>query len=251
MRPTPLIGLLAVAALGGAVAPAQASDRPPLSAKLATCTTGADELSRAAAFSGAMPAAATTKRMQMRFVLLQRVGAGPKGAFKKLAVPGWGVWEKSDPGRNGFVFTKRVEALAAPAGYRAAVSFRWYDAKGHVTRATTRTTPVCEQPDPRADLVLGGLGGASTGRATAAYTVSVENDGHAEAEPFAVTVTVDGVVSEPVVLGPLAAGDRVQGALAAPKCTPGSTITITGDAADVVDESVEDDDVVQRPCPLA
>jgi hypothetical protein len=250
MRRAAVTGVLTALALAGGAASAQAS-APALSAKITTCTTGPDDASRAAAFTGSMPAAALTKRMQMRFVLVQRVGPGPKGVFKKLAVPGWGGWEKSDPGRQGFVFTKRVEALTAPAAYRAVITFRWFDAKGHVQRTTTRTTPPCEQPDPRPDLVLGGVDGAATGKGTAAYTVSIGNEGHSDADPFAVTITVGGVVSDPITMGPIAAGDRLTGTLAAPKCTPGSTITVTVDVANTVDESVEDDDAVQRPCPLA
>jgi hypothetical protein len=250
-RPT-LIGLLAVAALTGGAVPAHAAiDKPTLSAKTTTCTTGADDASRAAAFTGAMPAAAQTKRMQMRFVLTQRKGAGPSATFKKVAVPGWGGWVKSDPDRQGFVFTKRVEALTAPAGYRAVISFRWVDAKGHVQRTATRKTPVCEQPDPRPDLVLSGIDAIATGKSTAGYTVSVGNDGHSEAAPFAVTITVDGTVSEPVTLGPIAAGGRLAAMLGAPKCTPGSTVIVTVDVANTVAESVEGDDAVQRPCPLA
>jgi hypothetical protein len=249
-RPT-LIGFLTFLAFGGGAVPASAVDKVTLSAKTTTCTTGADDASRAAAFTGAMPAATQTKRMQMRFSLTQRKGTGPTGTFKKVAVPGWGGWVKSDPDRQGFVFTKRVEALTAPAGYRAVISFRWLDAKGHVQRTTTRKTPVCEQPDPRPDLVLSGVDAIATGKSTAGYTVSVGNDGHSEAVPFAVTITVDGTVSEPVTLGPIAAGGRLTGTLAAPRCTAGSTILVTIDVADTVAESAEGDDAVQRPCPLA
>jgi hypothetical protein len=252
MRRPALIAVLALFALGAGSSFAQASDKVLLSAKTTTCTTGADDASRAAAFTGSMPAAALTKRMQMRFVLLQRAGPGPKGAFKKIAVPGWGGWEKSDAGRQAFVFTKRVEALTGPAAYRASVTFRWLDGKGHVQRTATRTAPPCEQPDPRPDLVLGGLDAVALGRGpTAAYTVSIGNEGHSGAAPFAVTITVGGTVSDPITLGPIAAGERVTGTLAAPKCLPGSTITVTIDVANSVDESVEGDDVVQRPCPLA
>jgi CARDB len=250
MRRSTLIVLLALLALGGGAAQAGA-DKVTLSAKTTTCTTGADDASRAAAFTGAMPAAAQTKRMQMRFALIQRKGTGPKGTFKKLAVPSWGGWVKSDPDRQGFVFTKRVEALTAPAGYRAVISFRWLDGDGHIQRTATRTTSVCEQPDPRPDLVLGGVDGTATGKATAAYTVSIGNEGHSDAVPFAVTITVDGTVSAPVTLGPIVAGGRLTGTLAAPRCTPGSMIMVTVDVANTVAESVEGDDAVQRPCPLA
>jgi hypothetical protein len=252
MRRSTLIGLLATVALAGGAVPAHAAgDKPTLSAKTTTCTTGADDASRAAAFTGAMPSGAQTKRMQMRFVLIQRKGTGPKGTFKKVAVPGWSGWVKSDPDRQGFVFTKRVEALTAPAGYRAVITFRWVDAKGHVQRTATRTTSVCEQPDPRPDLVLSGIDGTATAKGTAAYTVSIGNEGHSDAVPFAVTITVDGTVSEPVTLGPIVAGGRMAGTLAAPRCTPGSTILVTIDVADTVAESVESDGAVQRPCPLA
>jgi hypothetical protein len=249
-RPT-LIAALALLASGIGAASASADKVVTLSAKTTTCTTGADDASRAAAFTGAMPAAAQTKRMQMRFTLLRRTGAAPKGTFKKVAVPGWGGWVKSDPDRLGFVFTKRVEALTAPAGYRAVVTFRWVDGKGHVQRTATRTTPVCEQPDPRPDLVLSGVDATATGKSTAAYTVSIGNEGHSDAVPFAVTITVDGTVSDPVTLGPIPAGGRLTGTLAAPRCTPGSTIVVTVDVANTVAESVESDDTVQRPCPLA
>lgn len=250
-RPT-LIGLLAAAALAGGAVPAHAAgDKPALSAKTTTCTTGADDASRAAAFTGSMPAAAQTRRMQMRFTLMQRKGIGPKGTFKKVVVPGWGGWVKSDPDRQGFVFTKRVEALTAPAGYRVVITFRWLDGKGHVQRTTVRTTPVCEQPDPRPDLVLGGVDATATGKGTAAYTVSVGNEGHSDAVPFAVTITVDGTVSDPVTLGPIAAGGRSTGTLAAPRCASGGTILVTVDVADTVAESVEGDSAVHRPCPLA
>jgi CARDB len=250
MRRLTLIAVLALLALGDGAVQASA-DKVVLSAKTTTCTTGADDASRAAAFTGAMPAGAQTKRMQMRFVLIQRLGVGPKGTFKKLAVPGWGGWEKSDPRRQAFVFTKRVEALTAPAGYRAVITFRWFDAMGHLQRTTTRTTPVCEQPDPRPDLVLDGVDGAALTKSTAAYTVSIGNEGHSDAAPFAVTITVDGTVSDPITLGPIAAGGRLTGTLTAPKCTPGSTILVTVDVANTVAESVEGDDAVQRPCPLA
>jgi hypothetical protein len=246
-----VLAALAPAGAANARAAAAADKAPALSARTLACTTGPDDAARAAVFSGAMPAAAGTRRMMMRFVLQQRLGPGPKGVYKKLTIPDWGDWEKTDPGRRGFVFTKRVEALVTPAAYRAAITFRWLDAKGHVQRTTTRTTPACEQPDPRPDLVLGGVSAAGLNKTTAAYTVSVGNEGHGDAEAFAVTVTIDGAVSDPVTIGPLAAGARDTGTLAAPRCAPGSTITVTVDAANAVDESVEDDDIVQRPCPLA
>jgi CARDB len=228
--------------------------RVSLSARVASCLTGADPDSRAAAFTGSMPALSGTRRMQMRFQLWQRSGSSTKARFRKVSVPGWSGWVTSDPGRDGFVFTKRVEALSAPAGYRATVTFRWLDARGHAQKTLSRTTPVCEEPDPRADLVLASLsatpvGGSAGGQA--AYAITVENDGLTEADPFAVTLTIGGQVSNPLTLGPIAPGAQATASLAAPRCAPGSTITVTLDVAGTVDESNESDDVVQRSCPLA
>ncbi|HMJ36032.1 MAG TPA: CARDB domain-containing protein [Baekduia sp.] len=250
MRRTLLTGSLALLALGAAVAPAFAStpalDKLTLAAKTTACTTGEQETSRAATFTGSMPAVAGTRRMQMRFVLVQRLGE--TGPFARVEVPGWGSWEKSDPGRPGFVFTKRVAALAAPASYRAQITFRWVDRKGHALRTTTRTTSTCVQPDPRPDLVLGGLDIAPKGADQAVYTLAVDDDGRAAAGAFTVTIAVDGVLQPPLTLGPLAAGERGHGTIVGARCSAGSTITVTVDSGDAVDESAEDDDTVQRPC---
>lgn len=245
----PFLALFAASLLLPASAHA-ASGKVSLAAKVADCATGTDDSERAAAFTGSMSASGA-KRMQMRFLLMQRSGAGPKGVWKKVAVPDWGSWEKADPGRSAFVFTKRIEALTAPAGYRVVITFRWLDAKNHVTKTTTRTSAICEVADPRPDLVLGGLDAVAAGPGRAAYTVAVSNEGHSTAEPFAVTVTVGGVTSDPAILGPLDVGERGSGVVAAPRCSPGSTITVTLDVANAVNESDEAANVVQRPCPLA
>lgn len=227
-----------------------AAGKVVLAAKVADCTTGADDSERAAAFTGSMSASGA-KRMQMRFLLMQRPGSSSKATWKKVAIPEWGDWEKADPGRSAFVFTKRIEALTAPAAYRVVITFRWKDARNHVTRTTTRTSAACELADPRPDLVLGGVDAAGTGASRALYTVAVDNDGHSTAVPFAVTVTVGDVVSDPAIFGALDAGERGSGVVAGPRCAAGSTITITLDAANAVSESDEAGNVVQRPCPLA
>src|SRR3954454_11697542 len=147
MRRAALILLTAAALTGGAVALAQA---PPLAARLATCQTGPNATDRYAVFTGSMPRIGGAGTMAMRFDLFERQ---PQGRFLAVSLPHWGVWEKtSKKGVPGFIFTKRVEQLAAPASYRAVVSFRWYDAQGRVVRRATRTSSTCVQPDWRPDL---------------------------------------------------------------------------------------------------
>jgi hypothetical protein len=241
-----LVPLIAAASLLATAGPA-AADRPTLSARVTSCTAGVAPADRAAAFTGAMPTATGARSMQMRFVLLQR--RGTYGPFKALVVPDWGVWEQSDPGRSGFIFTQRIDSLLAPAGYKAAIYFRWLDRKGRVLRMVRRITPACEQPDLRPDLVFAALD-ATAAKDGAVYTVAVANDGRSTAAPFTVTLTFDGAVQGTVALGPVDAGERVQGTVAAPACAPGSSVTITVDAGRAVDESDEKTNVVTRPCPL-
>ena len=153
MRRTFVVGGLVLTALGGAATPARAAaDKTPLAVKLSACTTGPDPADRAATFTASMPKLDGTERMQMRFRLLQRRGA--TGAFKPVSVPNWDDWEKSDAGRPGFIYSKRVEYLVAPGAYKAVVTFRWLDAAGRVQRLTTRTAGTCVQSDQRPDLVL-------------------------------------------------------------------------------------------------
>jgi hypothetical protein len=252
MRRLLIIALVPVltAAGGGSVAraAAPAPEKTPLDARLTACETGAEPSARAATFTGSMPALTGTRRMQMRFALLQRLGV--KGVFKPIDVPGWGAWERADPGRPGFIFGKRVESLVAPAAYKATVTFRWYDKKGHLQRQTIRTTAACTQPDTRPDLVLDSFTAARSGKDQAVYSVVVSNQGLSSAGVFGVALSIDGAPTDPIALGPLAAGDRAQGTIAGPSCAPGGTVTIRLDPADAVDEADETNNVVERPCPL-
>src|SRR3954451_12206295 len=142
-----------LAARLGAAPAAGAQDRPPLQARLMGCTPGADASARPAAFTASMPALAGTRRMWIRFDLLQRMAG--EAEFTPVALPAWGRWERSQPGRAGFIYTKRVRALRAPGAYRARVRFRWYEADGRLQRRAARVTATCRQPDPRPDLRAG------------------------------------------------------------------------------------------------
>ena len=241
------IALLVLALPAGAQAQA-----PPLRAKLAACTSGPAAVARTATFVGSMPAVAGAKRMWMRFDLLARMP--PATSFVAMKVPKLGVWQKSALGRasSGFVFTQRVQALAAPGSYRALVRFRWYDKAGKLLRSTTRESSICKQPDQRPDVRAGALEavrGPQPGQAT--YQLAVRNDGHTAAGPFDVVLSVGGV-EQPAqrVLGGLAPGAAYTVTFSAPRCAPGSALRFEVDAEDEVEESRELDDVVERACPF-
>jgi hypothetical protein len=133
--------LLAPLPAAGAAA---AQQRPTLRAELLRCRTGDTAATRTATFRASMPAARGTRRMAMRFELRQRRRAGAE--FRRVRVPGWDGWERSEPRSAGFVFTRRVQRLRRGVAYRALVSFRWYDADGDVQREARRLTEQCVQP---------------------------------------------------------------------------------------------------------
>src|SRR4051795_2459187 len=158
------VATLALFALAPSVAlAADAADRPPLRARLVTCATGPAAADRYAVFTGSMPAIPGAVRMEMRFDLLQR-HSGTLG-YARVPLPKWGQWEHTERrGIAGFIFTKRVEQLSAPATYRAAVRFRWLDGDGTVVRTARRTSAPCRQGDPRPDLEVAGMSASDDGQ---------------------------------------------------------------------------------------
>jgi hypothetical protein len=147
----PVRRLAVIACLTVPLAPASAAaaqDRPPPQARLISCTTGDTAGQRTAAFMASMPAIDGSTRMAVRFDLFERRAGDAE--FRRVRLPAWGRWERSDPDRTGFIYTKRVRGLRAPAAYRARVRFRWYGPDGRLVRRATRLTPVCREPAPAA-----------------------------------------------------------------------------------------------------
>lgn len=239
-----------LAPLAAPAAARAARARPPLQARLVACTTGAAAAARRATFTASMPAVRGAARMAMRFDLLQRGPGDP--AFARVALPAWGLWQRSDPGRTGFIYTRTVRALRAPGAYRAIVRFRWYGADGRVLRRARRLTAICRQPDPRPDLRAGALAAApGLGAGSVTYLLTVTNAGGGPAGPFAVALTTAGMPQPPVAVDRLPAGESRIVELAGPRCAPGSNVRFVLDAGGAVAEADEADDVVDRPCPVA
>lgn len=234
-RLTLILGLIVVA-LWGAAASAQA---PDLAAKLAACETGADAEDRFAVFTGAMPREGAPV-MAMRFDLFERL---PGGRFERVSLANWGVWQSTAKKRApGFIFTKRVEELAAPAAFRAVVSFRWSDAQGNVVRTAKRSSPICRQPDWRPDLRVGRVVFDEDGRARA----TVVNDGRSPSAAFEISMKVgDSAVVR--TLPGLPAGQRRTVELG--RCRAPERVVITLDPADRIDEADEANGAKTVPCP--
>ncbi len=221
---------------------------PLLAATLTTCTTGLDAADRVAVFTGTMPARKAAS-MAVRFDLYERSGA--VGPFRRLTVPNFGEWERSQRNVAGFQYDKRVQALQAPAAYRVTVRFRWYDANGQVIRRATRTTPVCEQPDLRPDLRITRVAvGGTRADGTRLYTVTVRNVGAtATTVAFTTALTAGPVVLPEQSIGILDAGGASTLAFVGRACAAGARVVATVDSRGSIDEAVETDDVARRTCP--
>lgn len=220
-----------------------------LKASLGACLTGVDATDRSASFVGSMPTIHGARRMAMRFDLYQRIP--PRLTFTPVSVPGLGVWQRSDPGKPGFVFTQRVQALAAPAVYKAVVRFRWYGRGGRLLRSVRRETPVCRQPDLRPDLRAGRLT-ATPGPLpdSATYQLVVRNDGRSTAAGFDVVLSVNQTPQPEQRLAGLDPRSQTLVSFIAPRCRPGGFVRFVLDAGDEIAETAESDDVVDRPCPI-
>lgn len=218
----------------------------PLKAKLTDCHTGPLAADRFAVFVGQMPALQRTRRMWMRFDLFERTAAG---TWQHVLVPKFGTWQKSLPGKPGFIYEKRVDQLQAPAAYRAQVRFRWYDAQGRLQRQARRTTHTCHEPDPRPDLAVGKVTATALAGGKLRYLIGVRNDGRSDVGPFDTVLSVDGSAQPPATLAGLPAGGAAKVPVVAPRCTPGSRIQIAVDPAGTIDEARETNNAVSRACP--
>lgn len=255
---TPL-ALLAAAALaapataaaipsGSSLDATSAASRIPLGAKLEACSTDGPA-GRYAIFKGTMPSIGQAGRMEMRFDLFQRPVT--RGGWTRVqGVDSFGEWDLSDTDVSGFIVKKRVGNLAAGAAYRAVVRYRWRDARGRIVRHKKRVTPPCAQPDTRPDLVVRApeiAGGRRSDLVT--YRAFVVNRGRGPAGQFNVVFEVNGAAQPVQRVGPLGVGDRALVTVQGPRCLAGTTLQVTVDSSGEVDETNEDDNVLERPCP--
>jgi hypothetical protein len=221
----------------------------PVRAKLMDCHRGPDSADRYAVFVGQMPALQRTQHMWMRFDLYERPrGTGPW--LPVVDVPKFGVWEKSKAGKPGFIYTKRVDQLQAPAAYRVVVRFRWYDAQGKLQRRAKRTSATCRQLDPRPDLTIGRITATDAGGGKLRYVVRVHNGGRSDAGAFDTVLTVNGLAQPAVNVAGLPMDGTTRVVVIAPRCAAGSRVQVAVDPSDVVDEIRERNNTVSRACPF-
>jgi hypothetical protein len=219
----------------------------PAAAKAPRATvTSCDRTHRTAVFEGRMDTVKRAVRMQMRFRL--QVSTPDEPDWRVLSVPGFSSWVTSDPGKTRYVYTKRVEALFAPAAYRVSTHFRWLDARGATIRTARARSKPCRQPDPRADLRVIGISLAPADASGDRYDITLRNAGRTDAAASIVQVALPDGTMVSAAVPPISNGDNDDVFVSGPACRPGSMLTVTADAGDAVDER-DEDNVFSLPCP--
>ena len=198
-----------------------------------------------AMFRGRMRRVRGARRMAMRFALYEQVS---RRRARRVRAPGLGRWRRSRPWVRVFVYRQWVRGLSDGRVYRAAVSFRWYDAEGHVIRRVRRRSGFCSLRAPLPnlrvrDLLARPVAGDPT---RLEYDALVENRGRVEATSVPVRLWVDGAVAGTQAVASLAPGEvrtvRFQG----PACSWRVRAVIDPNRA--VRESHEDDNGRSEAC---
>src|SRR5436305_852701 len=155
-----LVALVCVAATvpAVAVAPAPAASARPPRAELGNfvCQRAVDPPAREVAVTATMRPVSGTERMALKFMLERRTPR--RHRFTVLHGRGLDSWEYPDPPTLGQLpndvwnLIHKVVNLAGPASYRFRVLFRWTGTGGRVLSQAARLSPVCHQPELRADL---------------------------------------------------------------------------------------------------
>lgn len=244
-----LAAALSPGAVAGAAGPAKPAAKVPLEARLTRCPVPG-VAAKPVAFAASMPALAgsgTGARMAMRFELQQRGGGRPW--LPVTGIPSFDLWEQSQPGRPGFVVTKKVKGLPPGGAYRAVVRFRWLDDQGAVVRTAKRVTALCLQPDTRPDLAPTLPAIVQGTRADlVVYRITVANKGKGKAAPSDVTVEVNGTVQPAQRIDPLTPKASTVVTFQAPRCVTGSIVRFRVDSSDELAEIDERNNLLERRC---
>ncbi|MFL5861298.1 MAG: CARDB domain-containing protein [Solirubrobacteraceae bacterium] len=254
--------LAAVPATSGAASSGAASSgaapSPPRS-QLAgfACTHALDPGSRAVGVDAVMRPLAGTRKLAIRFELLQRAGGASR---QRVQVGDLGMWRSpADPTLGhlpGDVWRlqKSVYNLDVPFTYQFRVTFRWTGARGKVLQTTTRVSRTCRQREMRPDLQVTSIAvSAITGHpGQNLYTAVVANRGLTGAGPFQV-LFAPGNTSAPMMatmsfLGP---GKSRTLSFVGPQCDPANPPTVSADSASQIDDLNRANNVMPAACPAS
>jgi CARDB len=251
MRRTALITLgCAVAALGAASTPALAAAPGTARVTVPLCHSDVTPLERRITWVGEMTSIKRGNRMEMRFEVFVRTAADQ--TWKLVEAPDLGIWNRAKAGTTEYKFRQKAVNLAAPASYKARVTFRWLGPGKSDKTTKVKTSKVCEQTDPRPNLRVVRLDASPLKAGLANYQVVIRNVGASAASGpngFDVAVAVDGVAQPSKNVLGLRPGELVQVNVRAPRCAQGGTVRAAVDPDQRIDQSDRADDVLELPCP--
>ncbi|MGZ4194670.1 MAG: CARDB domain-containing protein [Solirubrobacteraceae bacterium] len=219
------------------------------------CSPALDPGARAVAVDAVMRPLTGTRKLAIRFELLQRatgmpvqtVQGGDLGVWRTPANPTLGrlpgdVWR----------LQKSVYNLDVPFTYQFRVSFRWTGAHGKVLGTATRYSRTCRQRELRPDLTVTSISVSSIAGhpKKELYTAVVANQGLTGAGPFQV-LFVPGDSSAPTTatVSFLGAGKTRTLSFVGPLCDSTSPPTVTADSASQVDDFNRANNQLTTVCP--
>jgi hypothetical protein len=251
-------GCLLPGGSAGAAAPSPSPAPPaPPRAELSDplCVRALDPANREVSITAVMRPVRGTERMALKTELQRRLRPG--GRFRIVPGRGFGRWRFPGNPTLGQVatdvwaFTYRVENLSGPAYYRFRVWFRWMGAGGRVLSEAQRLSPVCYQPEPRADLVVRGITILTLTGGRDRYLAAIHNGGATAAGRFAVELLAGGVPAQSLSIAALAPGETVREAFVGPACAPGSPVTVVADPTRQVDDARRANNTLSVRCPVS
>jgi hypothetical protein len=251
------ISLAAAAVSGVTTAAAAGVTLPRAQLTRFSCQRALDPGNRSLGVRAVMRRLAGTRRLAIRFDLLERVG----GAAPAIVHGGdLGVWVTPSNPTLGSVpgdvwrLDKSVIDLPAHATYQFRVTFRWIGASGRPIGSAVRYSRRCHQPELRPDLAVTSLTVSRVPNHPTEdlYTAVVANRGRTGAGPFEVLFVPGGGASATTDDIPFLGAGRAQTlAFIGPVCDPADPPTVTADAAHQVDDYNRANNVATAVCPAA
>jgi len=221
------------------------------------CQKALDPPARAISIQAVMRPVTGTSKMQMKFELLRSTRIHPR--YVSLRGRGLGSWiSPTDPtlGQQSgdvWILTHPVVNLGAPATYKFRVTFKWLSSDGQTLATQVQTSPTCYQPEMRADLLVRSLSvtpitsGASAGQS--AYVALIGNRGLTGAGPVQVQFADGAAAPMSGTIAWVGPKSTARERFVAPPCTAGTTLTVTVDPAQTIDEYDFANNVLTMPCP--
>jgi hypothetical protein len=249
------VAVVTVAALAAASVSAAAPPRSQLTAF--SCTHAQDPGARAVGITATMRPLSGTRKMAIRFELLQRSPGLPAQEVTGGDLSTWRAPGNPTLGQlpgDVWRLQKSVYNLDVPFTYQFRVSFRWTGAHGKTLGTATRFTHTCRQRELRPDLTVRSIAvSAIAGHPKKnLYTAVIADQGLTGAGPFQV-LFAPGNTSAPTTdtINFLGAGRTRTLSFTGPLCNAANPPTVSADSASQVNDFERSNNVLAATCPAA